>query len=107
PDRVGDLAEEITYDLDTNYEKAREIERYFSSNDFIYETTGVAVPEQDEDYVDQFLFETQAGYCDNFSTSMVVMLRTLDIPARWAKGFTSGEMIDIGETHDTYEVTNA
>src|SRR5699024_5633491 len=72
-----------------------------------YETTGVAVPEQDEDYVDQFLFETQAGYCDNFSTSMVVMLRTLDIPARWAKGFTSGEMIDIGETHDTYEVTNA
>jgi hypothetical protein len=104
---VEDLAEEITSGLDTRYEKARAIERYFSSNGFTYETTGVAVPGPDEDYVDQFLFDTQIGYCDNFSTSMVVMLRTLDIPARWAKGFTSGEMVDAGDTHDTYEVTNA
>ena len=26
-----------------------------------------------DDYVDQFLFDTKKGYCDNFSTSMVVM----------------------------------
>ncbi|WP_316396738.1 transglutaminase-like domain-containing protein, partial [Enterococcus faecium] len=36
------------------------------------------------------LFDSKVGYCDNFSTSMVVLLRTLGIPARWTKGFTNG-----------------
>lgn len=112
PERVADLAAEITEDHDTKYDKARAIERYFSSNGFEYETTGVPVPGEDEDYVDQFLFESQIGYCDNFSTSMVVMLRSLDIPARWAKGFTGGEMIqedraNTGDSFDVYEITNA
>src|SRR5699024_12010235 len=60
--------------------------------------------------LDQFLFDSKVGYCDNYSTSMVIMLRSLDIPARWAKGFTSGEVIQNGETtddYDIYEVTNA
>lgn len=40
--------------------------------------------------MDYFLFDSKVGYCDNFSTSMVVLLRTLGIPARWTKGFTNG-----------------
>jgi transglutaminase-like putative cysteine protease len=109
PERIGELAEEVTDTYDTRYDKVRAVERYFSTNDFTYQTTGVPVPEEDEDYVDQFLFETQLGYCDNFSTAMVVMLRTLDIPARWVKGFTAGEMIEEGENgeHHVYEVTNS
>lgn len=109
PERVQELAEEITAAYETRYDKVRAIERYFSGNGYTYQTTGVAVPGVDEDYVDQFLFETKVGYCDNFSTSMVVMLRSLDIPARWAKGFTSGELVEAGnaEESDVYEVTNA
>lgn len=109
PDRVGELAEEITAGYETRYEKVRAIERYFSSHDFTYQTTEVAVPGEEDDYVDQFLFETQVGYCDNFSTSMVVLLRTLDIPARWVKGFTGGEIIGEGnrDNYDIYEVTNS
>src|SRR5699024_8494116 len=78
------------------------------SIDFVYETTDVAVPEADEDYVDQFLFETQQGYCDNYSTSMVVLLRALDIEARWVKGFTGGDEVLTNEQSDksTYEITN-
>src|SRR5690625_1655683 len=44
---------------------------------------------------------------------MVVMLRSIDIPARWAKGFTSGEKIaaDSNEADgldlDVYEITNS
>src|SRR5690606_16184068 len=47
-------------------------------------------------------------YCDNFSTSMVVMLRSLDIPARWGKGFNEGvELTDAnGVATDVYEITN-
>ncbi|MFS0674458.1 transglutaminase domain-containing protein [Ornithinibacillus sp. 179-J 7C1 HS] len=110
PSRVGDLAREITDSYDNQYDKVRAIERYFSANGFEYQIEDVAVPSEDQDYVDQFLFETKVGYCDNFSTSMVVMLRTLDIPARWVKGFSSGVKVEDNvnsEGQDLYEITNA
>ena len=56
--------------------------------------------------MDQFLFETKIGYCDNFSTSMVVMLRSLGIPARWVKGFAPGEIVQREDSIPVYEVTN-
>lgn len=109
PARVGDLAEEITAGHETRYDKARAIERYFSANGFEYQTTNIPRPREEEDYVDQFLFETQIGYCDNFSTAMVVMLRSEGIPARWAKGFTSGERIDsnLEEENHVNQITNS
>ena len=62
---------------------------------------------KDQDYVDQFLFETLTGYCDNFSTSMVTMLRAVDIPARWVKGYTAGNYVGtVGSDGAIYEVTN-
>lgn len=107
PQRVRELAQTITKEKPTPYEKAKAIEQYFRFNGFAYETKEVAVPGKDDDYVDQFLFTTKKGYCDNFSTSMVVMLRSLGIPARWVKGYTSGQYI--GESADgkkMYTVTN-
>lgn len=107
PERVVELAEEIVEGHDTRYDQAVAVEQYFSESGFTYQTTDVPVPEEGEDYVDQFLFETQLGYCDNYSTSMAVLLRTLDIPTRWVKGFTSGEQIEeIDEDRYLYEVKN-
>src|SRR5690606_38389217 len=45
-------------------------------------------------------------YCDNFSTSMVVLLRSLDIPARWVKGFNEGEIVETKDDTDIYQITN-
>ena len=95
PKRVQTLAEEITKEADNPYDKAKAIELYFATNGFSYETKEVAVPGPNEDYVDQFLFETKKGYCDNFSTAMVVMLRSIGIPARWVKGFTGGDFVEM------------
>ncbi|TWT05197.1 DUF4129 domain-containing protein [Planococcus sp. CPCC 101016] len=106
PQRVRDLAVEITNNSDTVYDKTRAIERYFSTSGFEYSQSDIPVPEADQDYVDQFLFETKRGYCDNFSTAMVVMLRSLDIPARWVKGFNEGELINSEGDTDIYQVTN-
>lgn len=93
PDRVKNLAEEITSYYETDYSKVKAIESFLSSSNFRYETKGIPYPSADQDYVDQFLFETRYGYCDNFSTAMVVMLRSLGIPAQWVKGYTSGELV--------------
>ncbi len=106
PERVGELAEEIAAGSATVYDQARAVERYFGTGGFEYSQTDIPVPTAEQDYVDQFLFETQRGYCDNFSTSMVVMLRTLDIPARWVKGFNEGEVVDAAGDSDIYQVTN-
>ncbi|WP_174615819.1 transglutaminase TgpA family protein [Virgibacillus ihumii] len=108
PGRVGDLAKQITSDKDNRYDKAQAVESYFNSNGFVYQTTNVPIPDKGEDYVAQFLFDSKAGYCDNFSTSMVVLLRTLDIPARWVKGFTGGEQVGSTDNgKNVYEITNS
>jgi transglutaminase-like putative cysteine protease len=106
PERVGQLAREITEEQASPYDKVRQIEGFFRNNGYQYDTEDVPIPSKDEDYVDQFLFETQRGYCDNFSSSMVVMLRTLDIPARWVKGFTSGDIISRDGDRFNTEVRN-
>lgn len=44
-----------------------------------------------QDMVESFLFQSQGGYPDHFSTVMTIMLRSLGIPARLVAGFGSGE----------------
>ncbi|OLP64732.1 hypothetical protein BACPU_23220 [Bacillus pumilus] len=107
PERVKTLANSLTETKDNLYDKAKAIEDYLGSAAFSYETQHVAVPGRNQDYVDQFLFDTMIGYCDNFSTSMVVMLRSVGIPARWVKGYTSGQLYETQIKGDNvYEVTN-
>ncbi|GAA0352256.1 DUF4129 domain-containing transglutaminase family protein [Bacillus horti] len=106
PDRVGELAQEIVQEADSDYERVKRVERFFKTNGFEYNIEDVAVPDDDQDYVDQFLFETMVGYCDNFSSSMVVLLRTLDIPARWVKGFTFGDVLEASGGEFTTEIRN-
>jgi transglutaminase-like putative cysteine protease len=43
-----------------------------------------------QDAVDQFLFVSRRGYCEQISTALAVMLRTLGIPAREAVGYVPG-----------------
>ena len=50
----------------------------------------------------QFL-QSRVGYCEQFAGTMAVMLRTLDIPARVAVGFTPGKLLD--PAGDTYAVS--
>ena len=46
--------------------------------------------DEDEDLVATFLFDWKGGYPDHFSTTLTIMLRSLDIPARLATGFDTG-----------------
>lgn len=106
PSRVNELAVEVTRGKETWYDKAKAIEQYLKGSEFTYSLQDVAMPGDNEDYVDQFLFQSMVGYCNNFSTSMVVLLRSLDIPARWVKGYTEGEFIGFVDGMYEYEVTN-
>jgi transglutaminase-like putative cysteine protease len=91
PDRVRNLAKDITNEAEAPYEKVKLIEAYLQEN-FEYTNRPDLSLGQSADFVDRFLFEIQSGYCDYFSTSMAVMVRTLGIPARWVKGYTGGNL---------------
>ncbi|MCU5521270.1 DUF3488 and DUF4129 domain-containing transglutaminase family protein [Bacillus cereus] len=109
PQRVKDLAVNLTNDKDNRYDKVLAIENYFTDNSFTYESTNVLFPAKSQDYVDQFLFDTKSGYCNNFSTSMIVLLRSTGIPARWVKGYTEGTLdntLASAEGEDVYTITN-
>lgn len=109
PERVKQLAEQITAGKTNWFDKTKAIERYFGGSEYTYDQKNVAIPGENDDYVEQFLFDTKTGYCDNFSSSMAVLLRTLGIPTRWVKGYTGGDFIEYSEKDSAksiYEITN-
>lgn len=91
PDRVRGLAQEITKDEATPYDQVKAIERYLQTN-FKYTNNPNSNGSDSMDFVDRFLFEIQEGYCDYFSSAMVVMTRSIGMPARWVKGFAPGSL---------------
>ncbi|MDO3409081.1 transglutaminase domain-containing protein [Saccharibacillus sp. CPCC 101409] len=112
PKRVTDLAEEIASEGETPYEKVYLLQQYLQMN-YTYTNNPALSRKQSDDFVDSFLFEVKEGYCDYFSTAMVMMARSLDIPARWVKGYSPGNPAagDVPErfteNSSQYEVTNA
>lgn len=108
PTRVRDLAYDLTQNETSLLGQVTAIEEYLkNSGTFRYSKVDAVVPEENQDYVDQFLFESQVGYCDNFSSSMVVMLRTLGIPARWTKGFAPGDRRSTSGDTTVFTVRNS
>ncbi|WP_068774307.1 transglutaminase domain-containing protein [Paenibacillus sp. FJAT-26967] len=89
PDRVVQLARDTTKNETTAYGKVRQLEMHLSTK-YPYTNTPDVSKGKSSDFVDRFLFEIKEGYCDYYSTSMVVLTRSLGIPARWVKGYASG-----------------
>jgi transglutaminase-like putative cysteine protease len=70
------------------FEAANRIERYLKQN---YRYTLDVKPPKELSPIDDFLFEQKAGYCEYYATAMVLMLRSLGVPARLVSGFLPGE----------------
>ncbi|MGG6313478.1 DUF4129 domain-containing transglutaminase family protein [Paenibacillus macerans] len=112
PQRVKDLAEQITAEGTTPYRKMNLLQTYLRQN-FEYTNKPDLSRKRSDDFVDSFLFEIRQGYCDYYSTAMVVMARSLGIPARWVKGYAPGSqpseemMMRSPEIGRAYNVSNA
>jgi protein-glutamine gamma-glutamyltransferase len=90
--RIAPLARQITASAGSNYTRARALELYLQSN-FGYTLELPGKPEADP--LAHFLFARKKGHCEYFASSMVIMLRTLGIPARVVNGFRGGEYNDL------------
>lgn len=83
--RVAQLARDITSGSESTYDKVRDMEEWFDTN--VEYSRGFADYDSDRDLLDQFLFESRVGYCEQIATAMTVMLRSLGVPARLAVGY--------------------
>lgn len=110
PDRVVDLAADVSKEGKTPYEKVVLLRDYLRST-YRYSNRPDLTLKRSDDFVESFLFDIKEGYCDYFSTALVVMARSQGIPARWVKGFAPGSLtnagVQDGETKTFYQVTNA
>ncbi|WP_062297135.1 transglutaminase family protein [Demequina maris] len=85
-DKVRQVAQTVTSQATDRYETAILLQEYLRGPSFEYSTE---VTPTGDDAVSTFLADGR-GYCVHFATAMVVMARTLDIPARMAIGFLGG-----------------
>ena len=75
------------------YEQARAIETFLHQYPY---TLDLPPPPADVDIVDYFLFDLQKGFCDYYASAMVVMARSVGLPARLAAGFLQQPADDAG-----------
>ena len=101
PDRVHLLAQEIIANQPTRYDQAKAIEAFLRSYPYTLE---LPAPPSDRDVADYFLFDLQTGYCDYYATSMVVLSRSVGLPARVVVGYVGGQY---DEETDRFLVTEA
>jgi transglutaminase-like putative cysteine protease len=90
--RIPQLAAQIAAPASNNYDKASAIELYLRTH---YAYTLQLPRYSVSDPLANFLFERKQGHCEYFASSMAVMLRTLQIPARIVNGFRSDEFNDV------------
>ena len=102
-----ELARRIASGAPTPYEAARRIEVYLRSH-YAYRQN---VPNRTYP-LPAFLSQDHAGYCQQFSGTMALMLRMLGIPSRVSTGFAPGGrdpernnfLVDDTDAHDWVEV---
>ncbi len=46
--------------------------------------------------VDEFLFETQSGFCEHYAAAFVVLMRSAGVPARVVTGYLGGDFNRVG-----------
>ncbi|WP_278237139.1 transglutaminase domain-containing protein [Isoptericola sp. AK164] len=100
---VAALAAEVAGEAPTAYDQAVALQQWLRDpSSFTYSTElprgGTGDPVWD-------FLQHRTGYCVQFATTMTMMARTLDIPARLGVGFLPGDTVEESEDSSTWQVT--
>lgn len=91
--QIEDLAHHVVQGITTPFGQTMAIQRHLLDN---YRYSLDADQATLSHPLEEFLFTRKAGYCEHYATAMVVMLRTLGIPARLVTGFLATEWNEYG-----------
>ncbi|MCP9455665.1 MAG: DUF3488 and transglutaminase-like domain-containing protein [Nitrospira sp.] len=93
-DRIAALARTVVGQERTPYGQAMAIQDHLARN-YRY-SLEIPLAEQ-ANPLEEFLFNRKTGYCEHYATAMVIMLRTLGVPARLVTGFLATEWNEYGQ----------
>ncbi len=92
-ERIAELARAVSEAKQTPYEKAVAIQDHLSHN---YRYSLDAPLAAQVHPLEEFLFTRKTGYCEHYATAMVMMLRSVGVPARLVTGFLASEWNEYG-----------
>jgi transglutaminase-like putative cysteine protease len=98
--RVQALARSITAGDATTYDKVESLLTWMGRHTR-YSTDIPQLP-RGADSVTEFLFGNRVGFCEQISTSLAVMLRSLGVPAREAVGYVPGGFDPITDLYQVH-----
>ncbi len=101
---VRELARSITDGVTSDADRVRAIETHLRSRGSYTDSPRAMDPALGASPVEGFLLGELSGHCEYFASGMVVLLRSIDIPARLVNGFAGGQRNELG---DFIEVTRA
>ena len=91
--RVVDLVHQWRNETRSDAAVVEKALQYFSNQNFRYTLTP---PLLGNNPVDQFLFDTRAGYCEHYATTFVALMRLAGIPSRVVAGYQGGDFNEDG-----------
>jgi len=91
--QVADLAHRVSQQATTPFGRTLAIQQHLLEN-YRYSLEGDTATLSHP--LEEFLFTRKTGYCEHYATAMVVMLRTVGIPARLVTGFLATEWNEYG-----------
>ena len=98
--RVLSLAQKVTAGKTSTYDKVQSLIHWIGSHTRYSED--IPPLPAGADTVDEFLFGNRVGFCEQISTSLAVMLRSLGIPAREAVGYVPGGFNPITDLYQVH-----
>jgi transglutaminase-like putative cysteine protease len=93
---VAELAREIAQHGETDADRVRALEQYLLRTGRYSDTPPAIDAESDRSPVEAFLFEEMAAHCEYYASALVVLTRSLGLPARLVNGFAGGRENRIG-----------
>ena len=84
-----ELAEQLTAGLDNPFDKAIVIRDYLRNN--IGYNDQIQAPPEGVEPIHYILFDLRQAYCNYYASSMIMMLRSQGVPARFVAGYAQGD----------------
>ncbi|MGS0741567.1 transglutaminase TgpA family protein [Glaciimonas sp. GG7] len=90
--RAAALAMTLRSQASSDAEVVDKVLHFFRTENFSYTLEPPLLDVLSRNSVDEFLFSTQAGFCEHYAGAFVVLMRSAHIPARVVTGYLGGEM---------------
>jgi len=87
-ERSQEFARELRASVTTDRQYANSVLTHFSQNQYFYTLNA---PLLGENRIDEFLFDTMAGFCEHYASTFTYLMRAAGIPARVVIGYQGAE----------------